>query len=106
MEAYRKYLEGIYLWNTQLPDNIQPAIDAFSSAVKLDNNFAAPYSYLAFIYFFLYYTGIKAQAEAQRLCGEAAQKAILRDPEDPQALLALGISQTFDFNWKAAGNSL
>src|SRR5687768_5673925 len=106
IEAYRKYLEGIYLWNTQLPENIQPAIDSFTKATKLDNKFAAPYSHLAFIYFFLYYTGVKAQADAQILCREAAQNAIKRDPEDSQALLALGISQVFDFDWKNAKDSL
>lgn len=106
MEAYKKYLEGIYLWNSQVPENIQTAINLFSESAELDNNFAGPYSYLAFIYFFLYYNGIMVQAEAQELCLDASRNAIKRDPEDPQALLALGISQIFEFDWKAAEESL
>jgi adenylate cyclase len=106
MDAYKKYLEGIYRWNTQLPEQMEPAIKAFSMAAEADQKFAAPYSYLAFIYFFMFYAGIMPQAEALKLCRDAAMSAMKRNPNDPEALLASGISQIADFDWNAGKISL
>jgi TolB-like protein/class 3 adenylate cyclase len=99
MEAYKKYLEGIYLWNTQLPENLEPAILALRTATQLDTAFTAPYSYIAFAYFFLYYSGMMPQKEARRLLKEASDAAIHRDPENDQSLLAHGISCLAEFQW-------
>jgi TolB-like protein len=100
MEAYKKFLEGVYLWNTQDPANIQRCIESLNEATRLDESFTAPYSYLAFVYFFLYYSGAMPQTESSALCLACGEAALKRDPESDQSQLAYGISCFANFEWE------
>ncbi len=106
MEAYKKYLHGIYLWNTQLPENLMPAIESLREATELDTAFTAPYSYISFAYLFLYFSGMMPQKEAIRALKEASDAALSRDPENDQSLLAHGISCLAEFKWQECHTSL
>lgn len=100
-EAYKKYLQGAYLMNTQLPENIEPSIQCFKEAASMDPSFAAPHCYLCFQYYFLGYSGVMPLKQAYALSSAAQKKAMEIDPENDQSLLATAIINiTYEFNWK------
>lgn len=101
MEAYKLYMKGIFLWNTQLPENLTTALATFKEATEADAAFADPYAYIAFIYYFMGFVGHLPMKEAMIQSKEAATKAIQINPENSQALLASGIvCWLYDFEWE------
>ncbi len=106
-EAYKKYLQGAYLMNTQLPENIEPSIQCFKEAASMDPSFAAPHCYLCFQYYFLGYSGVMPLKQAYALSSAAQKKAMEIDPENDQSLLATAIINiTYEFNWKEGKSCL
>jgi len=100
MEAYKLYMKGIFLWNTQLPENLTTALEAFKEATEADVAFADPYAYIAFIYYFMGFVGYLPLKEAMEHSREAATKAIQINPENSQAILASSIiTWLYDFEW-------
>lgn len=106
MDAYKKYLHGVYLWNTQTPENLIPAVEELQLATELDKTFTAPYSYIAFVYFFMYFSGLKPQKDVVSALREASDEALKRDPDGDQSLLAHGISCLAEYKWDECRVSL
>ncbi len=53
LDAYNKYLKGIFFWKKGTPEGIKKAIELFKAAVGIDPGFALAYSWLANCYVFL-----------------------------------------------------
>lgn len=101
MTAYRLFMKGVFLWNTQTPENLYKSLDAFKEATEADAGYADPYAYIAFIYYFIGYIGMMPLKEAMEACRSAAGNAIKINPEHPQALVAESIIRLFhDFDWE------
>ena len=101
MEAYKLHMKGVFLWNTQSPENLFKSLDAFKEATVADPDFADPYAYIAFIYYFIGFIGLIPAQSAAEACRSAAAKAIKINPEHPQALLAESIIRLlYDFDWE------
>lgn len=101
MQAYRLYMKGVFLWNTQSTENLYKSLDAFKEATEADPDFADPYAYIAFIYYFIGFIGLMPAQSAADACRNAAAKAININPEHPQALLAESIIRLlYDFDWE------
>jgi TolB-like protein len=101
LEAYKKYLQGIYLMNTQLPENVEPSIECLKEAAELDPAFVAPHCYLCFQYYFMGYSGMIPLKQAYELSSASQQRAMEIDPQNDQALLASSIINIgYEFNWQ------
>jgi adenylate cyclase len=95
------YMKGVFLWNTQSTENLYKSLDAFKEATEADPDFADPYAYIAFIYYFIGFIGLMPAQSAADACRNAAAKAININPEHPQALLAESIIRLlYDFDWE------
>jgi adenylate cyclase len=102
LEAYRKYLQGIYLMNTQLPENVEPSINCLEEAAAMDPAFVAPHCYLCFQYYFMGYSGMMPLKQAYALSSASQKRAMEIDPQNDQALLASSIINiAYEFNWPA-----
>lgn len=102
LEAYKKYLQGIYLMNTQVPENIEPSIKCLEEAAAMDPAFVAPHCYLCFQYYFMGYSGMMPLKQAYALSSAAQQRAMEIDPQNDLALLASGIINiAYEFDWQA-----
>lgn len=106
-EAFEEYLKGRHFWQKRSEKNVRSAITAFENAVKLDPNFAEAYIGLADSYVLLvdysYDTSPKHIETAQNYIA----KAIALNPNLSEAYTVRGLIQTtFEWNWKAAEQSL
>lgn len=103
LEAYKKYLEGLHYWSKQVMKNIFKALECFEEAVKMEPEFAPPYSNIALLSWFLGFAGMMNAQEAESKCRKAAENAMKYDPSNPFSILSMGISKMmFDWNWNAA----
>ena len=88
-EAYELYLRGRYVWHRRGVEPLQPAIDYFQEAVKIDPEFARGWSALATAY--LTYPSYSPRGfQTWNLAEGIATKALELDPElaEPYAVLA------------------
>lgn len=107
LEAYKKYLQAIYLMNTQLPENFEPSIKCLQEAAAMDTAFVAPHCYLCFQYYFMGYSGLIPLKQAYALSSASQKRAMEIDPQNDQALLASSIINiAYEFNWKAGKSYL
>lgn len=98
LEAYKKYLKGLYYWNKQTIGDIMEALRCFNESAALEPNFAAPYGYIAYINVFFTHAGILSVEEGARICKEASEKAMQLDPMNPWSQLAMAANE-FYFEW-------
>ncbi|HYV93793.1 MAG TPA: adenylate/guanylate cyclase domain-containing protein [Chitinophagales bacterium] len=93
LEAYKKYLQGLYYWNKQtLPDMLN-AIAAFEQAVVLQPDFANPYFYITYMNWFFAFVGVFPSEDSTARLVAAAENAMKYDPENPYSLVASGIAK-------------
>ncbi|MEO6132275.1 MAG: tetratricopeptide repeat protein [Saprospiraceae bacterium] len=106
LEAYKKYLEGLHHWHKQTLQSTVKALDCFEEAVRMEPEFAMPYSNIVFACWFLGYTGMIELKTAEDICRRASENAIKYDPSNPFSLLSVGISKMmYDWNWNEAYNA-
>jgi TolB-like protein/Tfp pilus assembly protein PilF len=90
IEAYERYLKGMSLWHERTVASLQQSIEEFNAAIALDPNFAKAYAGLALTWTVIEgYVTIDQQTSYQKVL-EAANKALAIDPENVEALTALG----------------
>lgn len=106
-EAYQAYMKGRYFWNRLTREGVAKAFEYFEEAKARDDAYAHPWSGLADAYAVLGFTGFVTPKDAWPFALEAAQGALARDPELPEARVTLGLVRLFqDWDWGAAEGEL
>lgn len=101
-QAYQRYLKGLHWARKGTPDSLHQAIATFNEALALDPNFPQAYAGLAQAHLEL---GLffEAPHDTMPKARDFANQALQRDPELPEARIALGvISLMYDWDWDAA----
>lgn len=99
-EAYDLYLKGRYVWHRRGTEPMQPAIDSFAEAVKIDPQFARAWAALASAY--LSYPSYSSKGYATwRDAEDAARKAQELDPTLPEVYGVLGTFANVRLDWVA-----
>ncbi len=96
--AYDHYLRGRHIWHRRGTEPLQPAIDNFLEAVKIDPEFARGWAALATAY--LTYPSYSPRGYATwNLAEEAAEKALELDPQIGEAYSVLAVFAHTRFEW-------
>ena len=97
-EAYDLYLRGRYVWHRRGSEPMQPAVDAFAEAVKIDPEFARAWAALASAY--VTYPQYSSRGYATyHLAEGAAEKALQLDADIPEAYAILGVFAEKRLQW-------
>lgn len=97
-EAYDLYLRGRHVWHRRGTTPLQPAIDSFAEAVKIDPDFARGWAALGAAY--LTYPNYSPKGYATwHLAENAALKARELDPDIPEVYGILGTFAQYRFDW-------
>ncbi|HEX8071824.1 MAG TPA: winged helix-turn-helix domain-containing protein [Pyrinomonadaceae bacterium] len=97
-EAYEAYVRGLYFWNKRTPDGLSRGIEYFSTAIKLDPNYALAHAGLADAYAlvgFYNYEQIASLQETYEKGRAAALRALALDPSLAEAHTALAQIKVF-----------
>jgi tetratricopeptide (TPR) repeat protein len=101
LEAYKKYLQGLYYWNLQTEEAIMQALPCFHEAVALEPAFVNPYYNIVYITANFPHFGMMSIEDAGAICQEATDKVMELDPMDARSQLTAGINAMF-FEWDMA----
>ncbi len=97
--AYDAYLKGRYIMESYTGERVRKAIEQFEEAIKIDPNFALPYTGLADAYSFgadWYFPAIEVMPKAKA----AAERALQLDDSLAEAHTSLAlIKYQFNFDW-------
>jgi len=97
--AYDAYLKGRYIVESYTGERVRKAIEQFEEAIKIDPNFALPYTGLADAYSFgadWYFPAIEVMPKAKA----AAERALQLDASLAEAHTSLAlIKYQFDLDW-------
>ena len=98
-EAHDAYLKGRYFLESYTEERVKKAIEQFEDAIKIDPNFALPYTGLADAYGFgddWYFPATEVMPKAKA----AAEKALRLDDSLAEAHTSLGeVKYQYDFDW-------
>jgi len=102
--AHEDYLRGLQLWDRRSESDVLSAIEHFREAVQLDSTYAAAWAGLAYAYLVLPEYSPTADVERVRSQSEsAAARALSLDPEQPDALTAMGWGRMIHhYDWQGA----
>jgi TolB-like protein/class 3 adenylate cyclase len=98
LEAYKKYLQGLYYWNLQTEDAMMHALPCFQEAVALEPTFVNPYYNIVYITAYMPHFGLMSIEEARAICTDAADKVMTLDPMNARSQLIAGINAMY-FEW-------
>ena len=97
-EAYYLFLRGRQFWERRSFEAINTSIDLYKKSIDQDPSFAAPYGAMALSYLLL--ANYKEADENYVLAKAAADKALARDAELADALIATGTLKLYqDWDW-------
>jgi TolB-like protein/class 3 adenylate cyclase len=99
LEAYKKYLQAGQFYNRASPDDRMRAIDLLNEAIRLDPNMTDALAMLSFIHSFFAQSGQMEAHEAELKAGDYARKAMQKDPENPNALIAMSLLKLYLWEW-------
>jgi adenylate cyclase len=100
-QAYEAYLKGRYFLSEFSGERLKKAFEQFELAIKLDPNFALPYTGLSDAYGWAKL--VVPPAEVMPKAKAATEKALQLDDSLAEAHTSLGIIKfTYDFDWTAA----
>lgn len=102
--AHENYLRALRLWNRRSESDILLAIDHLSRAVEIDPDYAAAWAGLAYAYLVLPEYSPRADVERARTeSTAAATRALELDPDQPDALTAMGWGRMIHhYDWASA----
>jgi len=101
--AYDAYLKGLYEWHQWTPQSWKKSCEYFRQATYNDPSYAAAYAASANCYRTLAGYNVEPASDAYAKAKQAAQKAMLLDPNSADAHTALASNLlTIDWDWKAA----
>ena len=90
IRAWQAYLNGRYHWERKTPEGFRRAVEYYEAAEKLDPSFALAAVGQADSWAVLGVYSVMPPAEAFARAGAAAERALRRAPELPEALAAMG----------------
>jgi adenylate cyclase len=97
--AHDAYLKGRYIMESDTEERVQKAIEQFEEAIKIDPNFALPYTGLADAYSYgadWFFPAVEVMPKAKA----ASEKALQLDDSLAEAHTSLAlIKYQFDFDW-------
>jgi len=100
------HCKGLRLWATRTPDAIRAAVACFEEVIRLAPGYAPAYAAMANCHAFSVILG-RRPAEARDCALGAARKAVEADPEEPEALAAMGaVLGIFEHRWDEAEEQL
>jgi TolB-like protein/Flp pilus assembly protein TadD len=103
LEAYDKYLQGLYFWNKGTNPDFRKAISFFNQAIQLDSTYSKAYSGLADCYSALGYGSYEKPADAFLKAEQAANKALQLDSTLADPHTSLGYVKFYYYwDWPAA----
>jgi TolB-like protein/Tfp pilus assembly protein PilF len=102
LEAYDKYLEGLYCWNKGNSAAFRKGIMYFNQAIQLDSGYAKAYSGLADCYSALGYGSYEKPVNVFLKAERAARKAILLDSTLADPHTSLGYIMLY-YYWDLRG---
>ncbi|MEP7127958.1 MAG: adenylate/guanylate cyclase domain-containing protein, partial [Chitinophagales bacterium] len=101
LEAYKRYIQALQLFDKADPVSRQRSIQLFNEAIALDPSFAYPHGWLASLYAFYGQIGAMPANKAAELTKYHASKAIAIDPENAMSLIALATIKFYiEWDWK------
>jgi eukaryotic-like serine/threonine-protein kinase len=100
-EAYRLYLQGMYLVEKGDKAGTKRSIELFDQAIDLDPNFAAAWAGKGYAHCAYSHMGDNSPAVEYEIAGPAIERALKLDSNLPEAYAVLGIVNT-DFRWNFA----
>ena len=101
-QAYELYWKGRYHWNQRRPEDLNQAIKYFQDAIKLDPQYALPYTGLADCYVLGNILRLPPK-EAMPMAAEAARKALAIDNQLAEAHTSLAkIKLSYEWDWAGA----
>jgi TolB-like protein/DNA-binding SARP family transcriptional activator/Flp pilus assembly protein TadD len=102
-DAYSSYLRGRVHWYARTPRDLQLALGSFEEAVGRDPRYALAYAAIADVYNLMgaYDYGMMAPRDAYPRAREAAERALVLEPDLPEAHAALA-NVHFNYHWDRA----
>ena len=105
-EAYNLALQGRFFLERRSQKDLERAVDYFRQARERDPEYALAWAGLSEAYGYQADGGFAPPADGHRRAREAAEKALVLDPQLAEAHLAMGwIQQFYDWDWEAADAS-
>jgi tetratricopeptide (TPR) repeat protein len=102
-DAYLAYLKGRHLLNAFTPRSVRQSVEYFKQSIEADPEFAPGYASLAEAYIQLPVWNDAPAVHYLPLALRAAEQALARDPNLPEAHVALGLVHgTYLWDWAAA----
>jgi len=106
IEAYEHYLKGMSLWHERTAVSLPLAIKEFETAAAIDPQFPKARAGQAISWVVISgYTGLSSE-ETSPFAAEAANKALSLDPENVEALAALGMVASYELRYRDSANYL
>ena len=100
--AYEHYLQGMSLWHQRTAVSLHKAIEEFEAAIAIDPDFARAYAGLALAWAVIEgYEDISSELTHQQT-QVAAKRALELDPDNVEALAALGVIARYDSRYEDA----
>ena len=101
VEAFQRYLQGLYWYQRYTSDSLAKAKESFEQALVHDPDYAPAYAGLAVFYYGLGALGIKRMTEMAPLAKSAAERALALDDTLSEAHSVLGlIAGSVEYDWK------
>jgi TolB-like protein/Flp pilus assembly protein TadD/predicted Ser/Thr protein kinase len=102
--VYEEYLWGRYEWNKRTAEGTSAALEHFRQAIAKDAGYAPAYSGVADCYVTLWLSlGALSREQALPQAREVLQRALLLDPDLPDAHSTLGTIRMYaDWDWSGA----
>ena len=103
LEAYDRYLQGLYFWNKGTFPDLWKAIGFFNQAIQLDSGYSKAWSGMADCYSALGYASYEKPADAFLKAEQAANKALQLDSTLAEPHTSLGyIKFYYYWDWPGA----
>jgi TolB-like protein/tetratricopeptide (TPR) repeat protein len=103
IDAFHLYLKGSYFWSKRTPEDIRKGMKYFTSAIKLDENYALAYAGLADCYSGLAIWNERPPRKSFPKAKQAVTKALAIDETLAEAHNALAVIMEFyDWNFEEA----
>jgi serine/threonine-protein kinase len=106
-EAYRLYLQGRFFTDRRTREGAAKGIEYYRQALELDPGYALAWAGLARAYTEEAVRGWASIAEGFGRAREAAERALVLEPDLAEGYVALGwVRMSYDWDWKGAESSM
>ena len=105
-EAYDLYLQGLFAFNRETPEDFRQALELFRRSAAADSSFVPALLGIAEAQMRLDWYGLVPSAQAMPAVKSALDAALRQQPDSGAALCNLAIVQAgWDWDWSAAGET-